>query len=459
MSPRPSRRPPPPIPGRIWKIAAVTGAGAFMAMLDATLANLALESIRADTDSTLPVVQWVATGYLIAMAVSLPASGWLGGRYGYGRVWAAALAAFILASALCALAPGPLSLIGARLLQGLAAGLMIPAGQAVIGSTAGRDQLGRLFGVLGLVIGLGPAVGPAFGGLLLEMASWRWLFWINVPIGIAALVAARGLVPAGATSIDRQLDRRGLALLGIGLPVLLFGATEIGASGVMALPLLTIIVGTVLAATFVFTALGARHPLVNLRLLQRGTFASATAITGLTGANMFAGLLLLPLYFQLVENRDITEAGWLLLAMGLGSAVALYIGGRITDRYGAGPVTLIGAGLLILTTIPFLIPGPLSLSSLVTILVARGAGLAFAQMPATTAAYASVTPDQIGDAVTLVNIVQRVGGAVGAAGVVVVLAQTGGSSAPVAYLWAFSALAALSVLTLVFAASLRQHGR
>lgn len=160
--------PPPPIPVRIWLIAAVTGTGAFMAMVDSTVANLAVESVRADFGSTLSLAQWIATGYLIALAVSLPAVGWLGRRYGYGRLWAASLAAFTAASILCALAPGPLTLVGARFAQGLAGGLMVPAGQAVIGAAAGPKQLGRLMGALGLVVALGPAVGPAVGG-----SSWR----------------------------------------------------------------------------------------------------------------------------------------------------------------------------------------------------------------------------------------------------------------------------------------------
>src|SRR5699024_5605250 len=188
---------PPPIPARIWKIAAVTGAGAFIAMVDSTVANLAIESIRDDFNSTLTIIQWVATGYLIALAVSLPATGWLGNRYGDGRIWAVSLATFTLGSALCAVAPGPLFLIAARLLQGLAAGIMVPAGQAILGKIAGSKQLGRIMGSIGLVVALGPALGPAFGGFLLEVASWRSLFWINVPLGIITLIFARGLVPAG----------------------------------------------------------------------------------------------------------------------------------------------------------------------------------------------------------------------------------------------------------------------
>jgi EmrB/QacA subfamily drug resistance transporter len=433
-----------------------------MAMLDAAVANLALESIRADFAVTLAVVQWVATGYLVALAVSLPAAAWLGSRYGYGRLWAVSLAGFVATSALCALAPGPLTLIGARLLQGLAGGLMVPTGQAVIGSTAGPRQLGRLMGTLGLAVALGPALGPAVGGLLLEVASWRWLFWINVPIGIAALLAARGLVPAGSRDTARTLDRRGLALLGIGLPLLLYGATEIGAAGVTAVTILAVLVGALLAAGFVLAALRAASPLIDLRLLRRKTFAAAAATAGLTGANMYGRLLLLPLYFQLVAGRDIAETGMLLLAMGLGSALALPLAGTLTDRHGAGPVTLAGAGLLVVTVVPFLLPGAFASSgalatlALVLILVARGIGMALAQMPAMTAAYASAAAAEMGDAATLINIVQRVGGAIGAAGVVVTLARTGGADA---YGRAFALLAAVSILTVASGGLLRRHTR
>jgi EmrB/QacA subfamily drug resistance transporter len=432
-----------------------------MAMLDATVANLALESIRADLAATLALVQWVATGNLVALAVSLPAAAWLGSRYGYGRVWAVSLAGFVGASALCALAPGPLMLIGGRLLQGLAGGLMVPAGQAVIGSTAGPRQLGRLMGTLGLVVALGPALGPAVGGLLLEVASWRWLFWINVPIGVAALLAARGLVPAGSRDAGRALDRRGLALLGLGLPLLLYGATAIGAAGATAITVLAVVAGAALASGFVLSALRADDPLIDLRLLRRKTFAAATATAGLTGANMYGGLLLLPLYLQLAAGRDIAETGLLLLAMGLGSAVALPVAGALTDRHGAGPVTLAGAGLRVVTTVPFLLPGAflspgtLSTTALVLVLVARGTAMALAQMPAMTAAYASVAAGEMGDAATLVNIVQRLGGAIGAVGVVVTLARTGGGAS--AYGWAFALLAAVSILTLVSAAILRRQ--
>ncbi|WP_164101861.1 DHA2 family efflux MFS transporter permease subunit [Candidatus Laterigemmans baculatus] len=448
---------PPGIPVRTWKIAAVTGTGAFLAMLDSTLANLALESIRDSLSSTLPVVQWVATGYLLALAVSLPATGWLGNRFGYGRLWAISLFAFIAASALCGLAPGPLALIGGRVLQGLAAGIMVPAGQAVIGSVAGPTQLGRLFGLLGLVISLGPAVGPAVGGLLLEVVSWRWLFWINVPIGLAALAVARGLVPGGSSDSSRPLDRCGLVLLGIGLPLLLFGAAEVGSAGATLLPATAALVGAAMIFVFALTRVRVAAPLINLGLLRRPTFAAATVTTGFTGANMYGGLLLLPLYLQLARGRGTTETGLMLLVMGLGSAVALPVGGIWTDRSGAGLVTITGAGLLVATTVPFLFNATPSLMVLSLLLGVRGVGIALAQMPAMTAAYGAVSSEQMGDAATLVNLVQRIGGAIGTIGLVIVLARAGGESG--AYWWAFAMLLIISSLTMVSAAMLKRSTR
>lgn len=447
---------PPPIPVRIWKIAAVTGAGAFIAMLDSTVANLAIESIRDDLASTLPVIQWVVTGYLLALAVSLPATGWLGSRYGHGRVWGISLAVFTLGSALCAIAPGPLTLIAARLLQGLAAGLMVPAGQAILGSVAGPKQLGRVMGSIGLVVALGPALGPAFGGFLLEVASWRSLFWINVPLGGITLIAARGLVPAGAISNERSPDWKGLILIGFGLPLLLYGANEIGSAGISTLTLLAIGFGVIFSAGFILNSAVVSAPLIDLSLLRHGTFSAATSTAGLTGANMYGGLLLLPLYLQLMAGQDTIEAGLMLLAMGLGTAVALYFGGMLTDRYSAGPVTLAGAALLLVSTVPFLFFNTFSITTLIIVLVARGVGLALAQMPAYTAAYASVTDKQMGDAATLVNIVQRIGGAVGAIGLVITLAQFGGRTDTAAYTWAFGILAGVSLLTIVTGLKLKQ---
>ncbi|GFZ84528.1 MFS transporter [Pseudohongiella nitratireducens] len=448
---------PPPIPMRAWGISAVTGAGAFIAMLDSTVVNLAIESIRSDFSSTLPIVQWVATDYLCALAVSLPAAAWLGVRYGYGRVWTISLAVFVAASILCAMAPNPSTLIIARILQGLAGGLMVPAGQAVIGSTVEKRQLGRIFGLLGFVIALGPAVGPAVGGFFLETASWRWVFWINVPIGLAALMAAPGLVPRGRTDNARELDHRGLLLLGIGLPLLLYGALGAGVGELALTTVLSVAAGLILTCLFIISALRVANPLIDIRLLARPAFSSATLTAGLSGMNMYGGMLLLPLYLQLIANQGPLQAGLWFLVMGMGSAIALPFAGMMTDRFGAGIVSLGGAALLLVSTVPFLLPGDPAYIALTAILLVRGIGLGLVQMPAMTAAYSAVSKKEMGDATTLVNIVQRVGGAIGAMVVVIVLQQLGGSADPFAQFLAFAFIAGVSALTLVTALVMFLH--
>jgi len=442
---------PPKIPRRLWIVAAITGSGAFMAMLDSTIANLALETIRSELSAPLSSVQWVATGYLIALAVSLPLTGWLSRRFGDSRLWKGSILAFVLASIGCALAETVTHLIVARCFQGLAAGLMVPAGQAVLASTAERRQLGRLMGVVGFAIALGPALGPAFGGALIDTASWRWLFLINVPVGGVALIGAARLVPPGETSPNAQIDLRGLTLAGFGLSLLLYGAAEIGSSSISMSSAAILSLGIGLTTIFVIHALRTPAPLIDVTLLSRSGFAAPVLTAGLTGAAMYGGLLLLPIFLQRSLGQTPTEAGFMLMAMGLGSACILPAAGSFTDRYGPRGVSLTGAGLLILTTIPFVSSGPLVTAGIAIILVVRGAGLALAQMPAITAAYNEVDEAETGDAATLINISQRIGGALGAIAIVAVIEQLGDAPLGPAYQVAFGALILVSVGALLAA--------
>lgn len=442
---------PPRIPGRLWAVAAVTGSGAFMAMLDSTIANLALEAIRSDLAAPLSSAQWVATGYLIALAVSLPLTGWLGRRFGDGRLWKASILAFVLASIVCALAQTVTHLIVARCLQGLAAGLMVPAGQAVLASTAERRQLGRLMGIVGFAVALGPALGPAFGGMLIDTGSWRWLFLINVPVGAAALIGAARLVPPGKRSSGARIDVRGLILIGFGLPLLLYGAAEIGSGAASMLFIAILVTGAGLTFAFVVHAVRTPDPLIDVALLERSGFSASVMTAGLTGAVMYGGLLLLPIYLQRNLGQTPTEAGLMLMVMGLGSACILPAAGALTDRYGPRGVSMTGGGLLVLTTIPFVTSEPFGLPAIILVLVIRGAGLALAQMPAITAAYSEVDDTRTADAATLINIAQRLGGALGAIAMVAALGQSCVSALGMLYQVAFGALLVISVSALLAA--------
>ena len=207
-------------PGRpVWRLAWVIVFGAFTSGLDASLANIGLDTIRTDLHTTLDRVQWVSSGYLVALAVSLPICGWLGRRVGTGRLWLAALAAFTLASGLCAAAPGIGALVALRVVQGLAAGLLIPAGQTILGRAVGPGRLGRVMATLGIVVTVAPAIGPIVGAAVLHSLSWRWLFLINLPIGALGIALGLRYVPRGRgeavaplwTGSGSRAPRRGAA--------------------------------------------------------------------------------------------------------------------------------------------------------------------------------------------------------------------------------------------------------
>lgn len=429
-----------PIPWTVWRLAAVIAFGAFMSQLDASVVNVGLDTVARDLDAGLGAAQWVATGYLLALGVSLPACGWLVRRFGAGRVWLWSLVAFTLSSGLCALAWDLPSLVGLRVLQGLGAGLLIPAGQTVLGQAVGPGRLGRVMSVLGIAVTMGPALGSTVGGLTLEVASWEWLFLLNVPLGLLALTFGLRLVPRGGAVAVGPLDWSGLTLLSIGLPLLVFGATSWGEQRSLTQVdvLLPLLAGAVGLAWFVARsrrsvrastdATSDEHdrrpaPALDLRLFANRTFAAAGVTSAFTSATMFGAALVLPLYFQLGRGDDAMTTGLSLIALGVGTAIALPFTGRLVDRHGGGIVSVVGGLAAIATTLPFaVLDVDADWRVVQALLLVRGMAIALAIMPATTAAYRAVRPVQLPDATTLVNILGRIGGALGGALFTVMLA-------------------------------------
>ncbi|WP_320669825.1 DHA2 family efflux MFS transporter permease subunit [Patulibacter defluvii] len=442
------------IPAAVWRLAAVIAFGAFMSGLDTSVVNVGLDAIARDLDGSLAAVQWVANGYLVALAVSLPACGWLVRRLGAGRLWLWALAGFTVASGLCALAPDLPSLIALRVLQGLTAGLLIPAGQTVLGQAVGPERLGRVMATLGVAVTLAPALGPTVGGLLLEVAPWPWLFLLNLPFGIVALVAGRRLVPRGDATAGVPLDRGGLLLLSAGLPLVVLGATVWGEQRTLATPgaLLPLLLGGAALALFVGRSRGRTDPLLDLGLLRDRRFAAACATSAFAGATLFGAGLVLPLFFQLARGEDAMTSGLSLILLGLGSTAALPLTGRLVDRFGGGPVSAWGGLAAVATTLPFaLVPVDAPWWLLQLLLLVRGVALALAMMPAMTAAYKAVRPAQLPDASTQVNIVLRIGGALGGALFAVVLAGALPDGPTAAFHQAFWWLTGASLLGLAAA--------
>lgn len=401
-----------------WRLAWVIAFGAFTAGLDTSLVQVALHTIQADFGVTLGVAQWVSSSYLLALAVSLPACAWLGNRVGTGRLWLAALAAFTVVSVLCAIAPSIGMLIAFRVLQGLVAGLLVPAGQTLLGHAVGPARLGRVMSRLGIAVSLAPALGPVVGGMLLDLLDWRWLFWLNVPIGIVVLLLGVRRVPRERGTKGAPLDWVGFAYVGIGLPLLVYGLTEWGADAAPRFDTVVtpLVLGAIGLTLFIRRSTRQPHPLLDLRLLRRPTYAAANAAMVFAGVLTFGSTLLFPLYFQLARHDGILATGLLTFALGLGTAMALPVSGRLVDTYGGGPVAVLGAIIAAAVTLELVIVGPNQPALLIqVVLLLLGAGTALLAIPLTVAAYASVPPHQLPDAAAQFNIVNRIGGALGAA--------------------------------------------
>ncbi len=405
-------------------VAGVVVLGMLMALLDTTIVNVALERLADDFSVSFDAVQWVVTAYLLALACVIPLTAWATGRFGTKRVWLWAVGLFAGGSALCACAWSLSSLVAFRVLQGLGGGLLIPVGTVLITRAAGPAELGRLMGIVGVPMLLGPVLGPVLGGAIVEHASWRWIFLVNLPIGAVALRLAGRILEEDEEPRSRvPLDVRGLVLLSPGLALLTYGLAELSRSGAVAarsvLPLAT---GVVLTVAFCFLARRTEHPLVDLDLFRSRTFSAAAVAILLVGAALFGGLLLLPLYYQVARGESPLHAGVLLAPQGIGAALAMPISGRLTDRVGGGRVAVVGLAIVATATAVFTQLGPeTSLGLLSGTLVVRGIGMACSMIPLMTAAYATLPRDALASGATALNVVQRVGGSLGTAILAVIL--------------------------------------
>ena len=207
----------------IWPLAVVVVVGSIMSILDTTIVNIALQTLSVDLSSPVESVQWVVTGYMLALAAVIPVSGWAARRFGTRQLYLVSLVLFTLGSLLCGFAWSIDSLILFRVLQGLGGGMLMPTGMIILARAAGPHRIGRVLSVIGVPMVLAPVFGPVIGGLLVEHVGWRWIFFVNLPIGIAAVALAWRLLPAGRAETAGPLDWLGLALLSTGLPTLTYG--------------------------------------------------------------------------------------------------------------------------------------------------------------------------------------------------------------------------------------------
>jgi EmrB/QacA subfamily drug resistance transporter len=444
------------LPTDLVRLALTLMLGAIMVTLDMTMVNVALDTLVREFHTSVATIQWVSTGFLLALALVIPLTGWAIERFGARPVWLISLGVFTAGSLLCGLAWSAGSLVAFRVLQGMGGGMLIPLIQTVLAAAAGPARVGRVMAVVGVPAMLGPVLGPVLGGLIVSDAGWRLIFFINVPVCLAAVLATRGVVmPDLKRAAGARLDVAGLALLSPALVAIVYGLSKAGTSGSFAdwRVLAPVATGLTLLAGFAVHALRTRvEPLIDVRLFRERTFASYSGVVFCVSMAMLGTALLLPLYYQQVRGEDALHAGLLLAPQGLGMGIALIVAGRLSDRVNPRPIILAGLTLLAVATLVYTrIDADTSVVLLSAAALVAGAGIGAALVPAMTGVYKDLSGDAVPRATTSIRIFQQLGGSFGIAILAVVLQQQAARNGAAAFGHAFGW--ALVFVAVAFAAT------
>ncbi len=410
----------------ILKVAGVVVLGSIMAILDTTVVNVALPTFMTSFDVTsYSTVAWTITGYTLALAAIIPATGWAADRFGTKRLYITALALFTLGSVLCATAWSIETLILFRVLQGLGGGMLMPLGMTIMTKAAGPHRMGRLMAILGIPMLLGPILGPIVGGWLIDSASWHWIFMINLPLGIAAIIYALMALPSDRPEPSESFDAVGMALMSPGLALFLYGVSSIPGEGTVAATkvLLPGLAGLLLMVAFVAWAFKPEHPLLDLRLFKDRNLTIATIVMFLFAGSFFGALLLVPTYFQEIRGESVLKAGLLVAPQGLGAMLTMPVAGALVDKIPVGRIVpfgfigiIVGVGGLAFSTDP-----STPYWQIIVFLFIMGLGMGGTMMPVFTSALKTLREHQVARGSTLINVLQQVASSVGVAVMSVVL--------------------------------------
>ena len=401
------------------KLALVLMLGSFASGLDTTIVNVTLDRLVRSFDVSVATVQWVSTGYMLALTMVMPLTGWAIGRFGARAAWLASLGTFLLGSMLCGIAWSMPALVAFRVLQGLGGGMLLPLVRVILGQAAGQKRMGRAMVFVAIPGSLTPALGPVLGGLVVSALGWRWAFYINAPICLPGIALAWRLVPRDDRSTGTsRLDLPGLGLLAAGLAAVVDGLAEAGNhdSFAAAAAWLPLAAGAALLAGYTVRALVSRaEPVIDLRLFTMRAFTAASVLQFLLNGSMFGAVFLLPLYYQQVRHASVLDAGLLLAPLGAGTALSMTYAGRLIDRTRAErTITLIAMALAIAGLVPYALLGTTANPAVLgASLFLTGLGQGAIKLTAFTITFRGLASEQIAPASSANRIIQNLGGVLG----------------------------------------------
>jgi EmrB/QacA subfamily drug resistance transporter len=383
--------------------------GMFMVILDTTAVNVAVPTLAVDFKSDLRTLQWVLTGYMLAQAAVIPLAGWLSDRVGAKRLFMTSIFLFTVGSVLCSIAWNSDILIAFRVLQGLGGGFVMPVGMAYTYRLSPPDKRGVVMGTMGVPILFAPALGPTLSGWLVQYAEWRWIFLINLPVGILALILAFRRLPSVSRQAVPMLDLAGIILGPLSFALLLYGVSEGGTSWTSSTTLTGLIGGAIALVAFVAVELRARQPLLELRVFKSIDFTLSIIAQWVGMIALFGGIFLVPLFLQQVRGYGPFDTGLALMAQAGFAALFTPIGGRLFDKVGVRPLVVLGLasvafGTFLLTRLTATTSG----TDLIMPLAFRGAGMALVMMPLNTHMLNTAPRNLVGRVTALTSALQNV---------------------------------------------------
>jgi EmrB/QacA subfamily drug resistance transporter len=413
----------------------IVSVGLFMVVLDNLVVNVALPSIHRDLGSSIQALEWTVNAYVLSYAVFLLTGAALGDRFGRKRMFTAGISLFTLSSAAAALAPTSGTLIAARATQGLGAAIVTPLTLTLLADAFPPQRRGVALGIWSAISGVAVALGPLVGGAVIQAADWHWIFWINVPVGLALVpVSIARLAESRGTS--RHLDLRGLALASSGLFGLVFGLVRSQSLGwTNAQVLVSLTAGSVLVVGFVLYELQASEPMLPMRFFAKRSFAVTNAVSLSMYFGMFGSIFFLSQFLQDVLHNSPLQAGIKLLVWTGASMVVSPLAGFFSERYGSRPFMVAGLTLqaIALGWMATMASVDLSYASMIGPFILAGSGMALVFAPSANAVLASVRTDETGQASGATNAIRELGGVLGIAVLATVFTSHGSYLSPQAF--------------------------
>lgn len=391
--------------------------GTFMAVMDGTIVNVSLPKMISVFNSSTSQAQWIVTSYMLTLGIIMPVSGFLGDRFGYKRVYSAAMAVFVIGSFLCGIAWSIDSMIAFRVLQAVGGGIMQPLGMAILYQNYPRERMGSVLGIWGISMMLAPAIGPTLGGYLVDYASWRFIFYVNIPIGILNLFMAKARLPKTKLVQGQSFDFVGVITSTIGFFCLLLALSQGNSHGWTSPYIAALLFVSLFSLTiFVHNELNHQAPLLDLRLCKNYVYTISLIVGSIISIGMYSVIFLIPLLLQGVLGKSAFQTGLILFPAALASGVVMPFSGKAFDRYGARALVTGGLVILIITT--YMLHSINIWTSLYVImfwLIIRGFGMGFCFMPSNTAGMNTVPAHLVGRASALSNVVRQIASAFGIA--------------------------------------------